>query len=344
MGTDLSTKPIKNLAFSNDKRHNVIYKKETLVTDQNTGEVMQSVQETIAREPNKERFLKVFVNNIVAYQNMSEAENILFYQIIRNHMNMNNIVYFTSMVRTTVISNKLMSRSTFYRAKEGLLNKKILLPLDKEKQKELQKDEETPIFAEEAYLVNPNIIGQGSFRDLKRLRQIVETDFNFETGEAVRSIQTETAYAGLDEVKESPDSFEIKSVSHENDNNKNIKTEILVRDKQKTMKNYKSKKEEIIDIEAEIVGQESNLFDDIAEKNFISQPKENISENNENNVETLNEEEDSKKTLNEKELLEIKERVAIAEKEKLTLEIERQKNEMKLALIKAGKIDEALKI
>lgn len=328
--------PIKNLVVSADKKHNVIYKKETLVTDQNTGEIMQSVQETIAREPNKERFLKVFVSNIVAYQNMSEAENTLFYQIIKNHMNYGNIVYFTNVIRSTIISNKLMSRSTFYRAKEGLVNKKILLPLDKEKQLELQKDEDMPIFAEEAYLVNPNIIGQGSFRDLKRLRQIVETDFNFETGEAVRSIQTETAYVGLDEVKESPESFEIKSVSHENDNNKNIKTEVLVGDKKSEPKSSKNDVEEIV--EAEICENEQSVFDDFLENNKSSQSKNLDEKDDKKNGENEN------KVQSEKELLEIQERVTLAEKEKIALEIERQKNEMKLALIKAGKIDEAFKL
>lgn len=322
MSQNLMNPHIKNIV-PNDKKHSVIYKKETLITNQNTGEVMQTVQETIAREPNKERFLKIFVNNIVAYQNMSEAENVLFYQIIKNHMNLSNIVYFTNVIRSTVISNKLMAKSTFYRAKEGLINKKILLPLDREKQQELQKGEEIPIFAEEVYLVNPNIIGQGSFRDLKKLRQVVETNFDFETGEAIRSIQTETSYVGLDEVKEEPESFEVKSITHENNNNKDIKTEVIVGEKKRGRK-AKENKEEVID--AEVVEKEPTLFNDVAENAPID-----------NQQETTQTDQVANNELETKELLELKEKV-------LALEIEKQKNDLRAKLIDAGKIEEALKI
>ena len=266
MSQNLMNPHINNIV-PNDKKHSVIYKKETLITNQNTGEVMQTVQETIAREPNKERFLKIFVNNIVAYQNMSEAENVLFYQIIKNHMNLSNIVYFTNVIRSTVISNKLMAKSTFYRAKDGLISKKILLPLDREKQKELKK--------------------------------------------------------GLDEVKEEPEYFEVKSITHENNNNKDIKTEVIVGEKKRGRK-AKEHKKEVID--AEFVEKEPTLFNDVAE----NAPIDNQQETTQTDQVVNNEPET-------KELLELKEKV-------LALEIEKQKNDLRAKLIDAGKIEEALKI
>ena len=75
-----------------------------------------------------------------------------------------------------------------------------------------------------------------------------------------------------EQIKEEPESFEVKSITHENNNNKDIKTEVIVGEKKRGRK-AKENKEEVID--AEVVGEEPTLFNDVAENCTVPEHRKN---------------------------------------------------------------------
>lgn len=49
--------------------------------------------------------------------------------------------------------------------------------------------------------MNPQIIGKGSFKDLKKLRQTVVKTFDFDNLEFKQEISVESEYEGFEQVK-----------------------------------------------------------------------------------------------------------------------------------------------
>ena len=206
---------IKNL---NDyyKKHQVVYRQENsiLKTD---GSVENVEKFVIARETTKEDFIKIFVENIYYLVKLDNNEKLLFF-IILSKMDYKNIIFFDKSLRKGIIDTGLMSKSGMYRAFKGLLSKKVLYEIEnKESLKEIMM-----ISSDEAYIVNPNLVGKGSFRDLKRLRHTVITDYDFEKLEIRQKLIQEEKHDGFDEIAENLEAHEIKQIQKKEDETKII--------------------------------------------------------------------------------------------------------------------------
>ncbi|EID5127979.1 hypothetical protein LB689_001877, partial [Campylobacter coli] len=86
-------------------------------------------------------------------------------------------------------------KSSVYRAIKELEDKNVIFKITKEQQ------EEYDIISPNSYIMNPQIIGKGSFKDLKKLRQTTIKEFDFEKLEMIQKVEVESEYEGLDEVK-----------------------------------------------------------------------------------------------------------------------------------------------
>ena len=77
-------------------------------------------------------------------------------------------------------------------------------------------------------MLNPQIVGKGSIKDLKQLRQTTVKTFNFETLEMTKEILTDAAYDGFDKVLAAPDDFQIDSVKQIQHSANKSETEIVI--------------------------------------------------------------------------------------------------------------------
>ncbi|EAI4211419.1 hypothetical protein AWV11_09320, partial [Campylobacter coli] len=116
-------------------------------------------------------------------------------------------------------------KSSVYRAIKELEDKNVIFKITKEQQ------EEYDIISPNSYIMNPQIIGKGSFKDLKKLRQTTIKEFDFEKLEMIQKVEVESEYEGLDEVKENPENYyieDIKQIAYPN----TIENQIIISKKE----------------------------------------------------------------------------------------------------------------
>jgi len=99
------------------------------------------------------------------------------------------------------------------------------------------------IIGKNSFMLNPQIVGKGSIKDLKQLRQTTVKTFNFETLEMTKEILTDAAYEGFDKVLAAPDSFQVDSVKQIQHSANKSETEIVI--------SKKHEEDEIIEVAAQ---------------------------------------------------------------------------------------------
>lgn len=201
-----------------------IYGVEKTTLDYATGEVKQKDNMFVTQVKKKDDFLKLFVLNLefIATELENSEKTVLF--LIISNMNFKNIVNINPDLRAEIVYKSKMHRNTVSKAISSLEEKNIIYRLDSEELRE-----KYDVFSRNAYLVNPDVIGKGAFRDLKNLRQTVVTDFDFDTLEMKKQIIRETKYDDFNEISQNKNEYEIKSVTHKvNPEQKTNDTNILI--------------------------------------------------------------------------------------------------------------------
>jgi hypothetical protein len=189
-----------------------------------TGEIKEKNNITVTQTKRKDDFLKLFVFNLdFISTNLENSEKTVLFLIISN-MNFKNIVNINSDLRAEIVHKSKIHRNTISKAISSLVEKNIIYKLDSDELRE-----KYDVYAKNSYLVNPDLIGEGSFRDLKNLKQTVITNFDFETLQMKKQITRETKYNDYNEFIEHKQNYEVKEVSHNINHKNNIKnTNILI--------------------------------------------------------------------------------------------------------------------
>ncbi len=199
---DLENKPITRL-----------YSKVEEKVDNITGEVSTIVSSFLQKEKTKDDFIKLFVENInYLTDNLSNSALRVVLMMFRN-LNYQNIFHYNSDFVSYFTNKKILGKSSVYRAIKELEEKNVIFKITKEQQ------EEYDIISPNSYIINPQIIGKNSFKDLKKLRQTTVKEFDFEKLEMIQKVEVESEYEGLEEVKENPDDYyveDIKQISYPN--------------------------------------------------------------------------------------------------------------------------------
>ncbi|EAJ0057662.1 hypothetical protein CK590_07060 [Campylobacter jejuni] len=199
---DLENKPITRL-----------YSKVEEKVDNITGEVSTIVSSFLQKEKTKDDFIKLFVENInYLTDNLSNSALRVVLMMFRN-LNYQNIFHYNSDFVSYFTNKKILGKSSVYRAIKELEEKNVIFKITKEQQ------EEYDIISPNSYIMNPQIIGKNSFKDLKKLRQTTVKEFDFEKLEMIQKVEVESEYEGLEEVKENPDDYyveDIKKISYPN--------------------------------------------------------------------------------------------------------------------------------
>ena len=205
-----------------------IYKNEKDIIDHKTGEVISQEQSRIVRERKKERFIKIFVDNLgYVIDNFTNMEKNVFLSLLKE-MNYYNVIKLDSGLRKTLEISAKISQGTVSKTINKLIEKNAVIKID-----EINKDEfGIAFFTGKEYVVNPQLVGSGSFKELSRMRRTIVMDYDFEKFETKKEIQLEVKYDGFDEVYRNPDKHEITAVKQiSTDDGKFKNTEISIREK-----------------------------------------------------------------------------------------------------------------
>ena len=211
---DLENKPVTRL-----------YSKVEEKVDNITGEVTTIVSSFLQKEKTKDDFIKLFVENInYLTDNLSNSALRVVLMMFKN-LNYQNIFHYNSDFVSYFTNKKILGKSSVYRAIKELEDKNVIFKITKEQ------PEEYDIISPNSYIMNPQIIGKGSFKDLKKLRQTTIKEFDFEKLEMIQKVEVESEYEGLDEVKENPENYyieDIKQIAYPN----TIENQIIISKKE----------------------------------------------------------------------------------------------------------------
>ena len=242
-----------------------LYKQEKEVMDFQTGEVVASETNKLTKEKKRERFIKVFIDNmeyIIGSLNRLEKE-ILW--VIMQEMNYHNIIKLDSSLRKSIQMAVSIAQGTASKGLTGFIKKKVLLKISEEH----SKDYSINHFTDKEYLVNPQLVGQGSFKELSQMRRVVTTSFDFDNFEAVQEVVTSTSYSDMPSL-EDLNNHKIKEIRQiVSDDGKHTEREVVIDEK----RDITGKQNDVIDIKPR---EEKSLFDntDYEEPSARLEPEE----------------------------------------------------------------------
>lgn len=275
--SDIKLKRIK------EEKEFTVYSQHIMEKDEQTGEVLRDTTVDVIKAKKRDNFIKIFVTNLdFLGANLNNAERQVLVGFLAK-VDYQNVVYIHPQLRRELEKKYSISQATITAGIKGLKQKKVLLEITPNLQDKLE------VYANNAFLINPDIAGKGSFNEIKKLRQEVLLEYDFDSLEIKRSYYTKTEYDGLQEIKNNLDSHEIKEIIHNKDDVKdNVK--VVVSDKEFVDDEF------IEDIEAEAC-QEAVITDftnvseaeilklkaqaDLAEKEKINAEREKIEAENE---------------------------------------------------------------
>lgn len=241
MNNEIEIKDLNEINKNNKQQ--VVYRKDNLSTDCITGEVIERNQIIVRKVQTRESFIKLFTENIHYIINLEPQEKTLFFTLLSS-VDYKNIVRFDKSMKQNIILDKVLSRAGMYRALNGLIEKKVIFKIDRDFVKSY-----AGVGSDDCYLFNPNLVGRGSWNDLKNLRHTITREWDFENLEVRENLEIEEKYLGLDEIKNNQKQYQVKEINQEHDETTKVKnTEIVIEEKNNSVNNQYSfdKKEEII--------------------------------------------------------------------------------------------------
>ncbi|MEQ4358069.1 hypothetical protein ABNP40_08920 [Campylobacter coli] len=239
MNNEIEIKDLNEINKNNKQQ--VVYRKDNLSTDCITGEVIERNQIIVRKVQTRESFIKLFIENIHYIINLEPQEKTLFFTLLSS-VDYKNVVRFDKSMKQNIILDKVLSRAGMYRALNGLIEKKVIFKIDRDFVKSY-----AGVGSDDCYLFNPNLVGRGSWNDLKNLRHTITREWDFENLEVRENLEIEEEYLGLDEIKNNQKQYQVKEINQEHDETTKVKnTEIVIEEKNNSANNQYSfdKKEE----------------------------------------------------------------------------------------------------
>ena len=193
--------------------------------DVRTGEVTNNKISKIYKAPiNQEKFFKLFVNNVgLLYGIRSASTYQVLLWILQNGVNRgNDFMAFHGMI-ARACDELGIHRNTIREAIKELKALEILIPRDDGNKSGSKK-------ADEKFVLNPYIFGQGSFIDIANLRQSIEYFYDFEQCTITKTLSSDSVTKFGKKILENPQNYEVVDYKHEqNGNYRNL--ELSVREK-----------------------------------------------------------------------------------------------------------------
>lgn len=224
--------------ISNSKVATTLVKSEKELVNHETGEIISRENTRVTKEKNREKFIKIFIDNLdYIIEALKPIEKSIFF-ILMQQMNYHNVIAINSTIRKTAQIGLNLSQPAVSKGINALIEKRVLIKIDEDKAENFG----VSYYTGKEYLVNPQLIGSGSFKELSQIRRVITTTYDFNKLETTKEIKSAYAYSGFEEVEENLDKHEIKQITSEvSPDGRSRETEILIGEKNN---------DDVIDVEA----------------------------------------------------------------------------------------------
>ena len=208
----------------------VLYTKETNVVNPETGEYVPIKSTQVVKEHTRTSFIQLYTQNIdfLISKDLTDMERrALLYSF--NEMNYYNIIRIDSGLRKRLEVASKLSQGSVSKAIKGLIDKGVFLKINIDQAKEFNIE----AFTSKEYVINPNLVGRGSFKEMKNMRQTVVTNFDFETLTMKKEITLENEDIEYEKTKQDllNGKSEIVGINQSYDEENNIqRTDIKIAD------------------------------------------------------------------------------------------------------------------
>ena len=214
----------KEITSLTGKTKNIYFGQGTQITNRQTGEVVQfergeglKIDKPLTK--NKD-FVMLFLENAPLLSSLSKVSRVLLDYIMkymtRRNLWCNSRSFRSSLYGTTAKKRGkvVMSDNSYRVALDELKKAGVLIDINNAEAQDAFgfNDYDIDTFEGEHYLVNPNLIGNGSIEDLLELRQALEVRFYRDNDgyfNVEKNISVSAFYDGFEEVAEHPEKFEI---------------------------------------------------------------------------------------------------------------------------------------
>lgn len=226
-----------------------VYSKTTQVVDGQTGEAVETVGTKVYKIQSRVEFLQLYTDNLnILYRLDGQAAKVLLF--IFQNMTFMNTVALNSTLRKNVSIGLKISLPTVSRALSKLIEKGILKPIISQKLRD-----EYKAYTDDIFLVDPNIVGKGPFKELEKLRWTMTKEYDLVKMEGKTTVNIEHAYADYDEVSKNLDKHKVIDVETNQIDKNTRETNILIANKE----NNDDENNGVIDISP--LPQNDSLFD-----------------------------------------------------------------------------------
>ncbi|QKF65539.1 hypothetical protein CCORG_a0003 (plasmid) [Campylobacter corcagiensis] len=193
------------------KKNYTVYTEKQIEISGTTGEILKENEIYVTKAKNRDDFIKFFVDNLsfIGSDLLNAERQVLF--ILLTKIDYKNIIYINSDLRRDIEVLLKVSKSTVSVAINGLKKKGVILSLSDSLKKELG------TFSDNAFIINPNIAGRGSFNELQKLRQDISIEYDFEKLEVKQKYNIKSKYDGFDEISNNMENHEIKEIKQTQD-------------------------------------------------------------------------------------------------------------------------------
>ena len=159
--------------------------KETV--DNKTGEVVADTHTFSKKVKTKDEFVKLYIENMDFLQSLTSGETKILLYAMKN-INYTNSFSFTSDFMGYFVENNILKKSSVYNGIKSLTKKRVFIKATDEMKKEFG------LYGNDIYFINPDIVGKGSFSDLKELKRTIVKTFDFENLQMKQEVTTEVKY------------------------------------------------------------------------------------------------------------------------------------------------------
>lgn len=216
----------------------VLYTKETNVVNPETGEYVPIKSTQVVKEHTRTSFIQLYTQNIdfLISKDLTDMERrALLYSF--NEMNYYNIIRIDSGLRKRLEVASKLSQGSVSKAIKGLIDKGVFLKINIDQAKEFNIE----AFTGKEYVINPNLVGRGSFKEMKNMRQTVVTNFDFETLTMKKEITLENEDIEFENTKQDllNGKSEIVGINQSYDEKNNVqRTDIKIADVEENRGDY----------------------------------------------------------------------------------------------------------
>lgn len=304
------------------KFSHTLFEHQTDIVDKESGEVVSKKNLVIKKAPTQDEFLKLFAENIVFLGRELDGTELKIFVFLLTKIDYSNVVTINPAFKKYISRESKIHYTTIHEKLKSLENKEVILSMEGADPEVLRSYK---IYEPKySYIINPELIGKGSFRDIIKMRQSVITDFDFEKMEVSKRIIREHQYDGLEKVLQEKEKYVVSNVEQEvRDRAENTCITLRERD-------------------------ENNIIDATAEEEHLKalpySEKDTEAVGQKQEVQEYHKSEQLRILELEKQNLKTKAKIVADELESKNRDLEIKKIELKQTLLAMGKVEEAMKV